>query len=201
MDYLEFRELYHHGIKGQKWGVQNGPPYPLSKERKFFVSGSSKTQDPSSMYYRKHLPKSVTDKIDAEMKSGSRIIVGDAPGVDSMVQDYLAKKGYKKVSVYYTGDKARKNADDGSLNWTQRKVDGEGLEPNSKEWLAKKDKEMQKDADSGLAVVLENGGASATRKNVLALIEQNKDVLVYELRGLEKDRLDDFIDKLSVKEN
>ena len=24
-------ELYHHGIKGQKWGVQNGPPYPLNK--------------------------------------------------------------------------------------------------------------------------------------------------------------------------
>lgn len=25
--------LKHHGIKGQKWGVQNGPPYPLSKEK------------------------------------------------------------------------------------------------------------------------------------------------------------------------
>lgn len=24
-------ELYHHGIKGQKWGVRNGPPYPLEK--------------------------------------------------------------------------------------------------------------------------------------------------------------------------
>lgn len=24
--------LQHHGIKGQKWGVQNGPPYPLSRE-------------------------------------------------------------------------------------------------------------------------------------------------------------------------
>lgn len=23
--------LSHHGIKGQKWGVRNGPPYPLSK--------------------------------------------------------------------------------------------------------------------------------------------------------------------------
>lgn len=22
-------ELYHHGIKGQKWGERNGPPYPL----------------------------------------------------------------------------------------------------------------------------------------------------------------------------
>lgn len=23
-------ELYHHGIEGQKWGEQNGPPYPLN---------------------------------------------------------------------------------------------------------------------------------------------------------------------------
>ena len=23
-------ELYHHGIKGQSWGAQNGPPYPLN---------------------------------------------------------------------------------------------------------------------------------------------------------------------------
>lgn len=31
-------ELYHHGIEGQKWGIRNGPPYPLDgdsrKERK-----------------------------------------------------------------------------------------------------------------------------------------------------------------------
>lgn len=27
-------ELYHYGIKGQKWGVRNGPPYPLKESRK-----------------------------------------------------------------------------------------------------------------------------------------------------------------------
>ena len=27
-------ELYHHGVKGQKWGVRNGPPYPLDASQK-----------------------------------------------------------------------------------------------------------------------------------------------------------------------
>lgn len=33
------KELYHHGIKGQKWGVRNGPPYPLGsgKDPKVFL--------------------------------------------------------------------------------------------------------------------------------------------------------------------
>ena len=25
-----YKELYHHGIKDQKWGKRNGPPYPLA---------------------------------------------------------------------------------------------------------------------------------------------------------------------------
>lgn len=27
-------ELYHHGVKDQRWGVQNGPPYPLDPNKK-----------------------------------------------------------------------------------------------------------------------------------------------------------------------
>lgn len=31
--YSRNAELYHHGIKGQKWGVTNGPPYPLGSDK------------------------------------------------------------------------------------------------------------------------------------------------------------------------
>ena len=48
---LGYNVLAHHGIKGQKWGVRNGPPYPLDKssesgkikkETKGFIISSNK---------------------------------------------------------------------------------------------------------------------------------------------------------------
>lgn len=35
-------ELYHHGIKGQAWGITNGPPYPLNQEKHSKVISKSK---------------------------------------------------------------------------------------------------------------------------------------------------------------
>ena len=32
-------DLVHHGRPGQKWGVQNGPPYPLERQKKFAPDG------------------------------------------------------------------------------------------------------------------------------------------------------------------
>lgn len=35
------KELIHHGVKGQKWGVRNGPPYPIkSISKKVIKKGS-----------------------------------------------------------------------------------------------------------------------------------------------------------------
>lgn len=39
------RYLAHHGIKGQHWGVKNGPPYPLDqKVSKAIKAGKNETR-------------------------------------------------------------------------------------------------------------------------------------------------------------
>lgn len=51
-------DLYHHGILGQKWGVQNGPPYPLrggdyTKAEKEAIYAERKKKK-NSIYNKKH---------------------------------------------------------------------------------------------------------------------------------------------------
>lgn len=180
--------LYHYGVKGQKWGVRNGPPYPVSSSKKsvmknipkdvIFISGSSKTQDKTSPYYRKSLNKKLKSDIDKEIKKNNTIIVGDAPGIDRQVQNYLRKKNYKNVEVYSPGKKARYLA---NKKWKNVKVDAPEYEEMSPEWLSKKDIEMSKKATKGIAVILPNGGAGATRNNIDRLLKDNKDVKIYQI--------------------
>lgn len=46
-------ELYHHGIEGQKWGKQNGPPYPLSRAEHRRVIRSAKAAKKRNLSYDK----------------------------------------------------------------------------------------------------------------------------------------------------
>lgn len=40
-------ELYHHGIEGQRWGVQHGPPYPLSRAENRAIRKKAKAEKKS----------------------------------------------------------------------------------------------------------------------------------------------------------
>ena len=51
-------ELYHHGIKGQKWGVRNGPPYPLGSDQKSSSEKKANNQTPG-----KNVPPTKVERI------------------------------------------------------------------------------------------------------------------------------------------
>ena len=166
----------HYGVKGMKWGVRK--KRPVSNEV-LFVSGSSKTQDKSSPYYRRRLPKFVKQSLKAAIKNRDTIIVGDAPGIDRQTQDYLKKKRYSNVEVYGPGTKVRYSA---NKAWKTHPINDPDHEPMSPEWLAKKDIAMTNRATKGLAVILDEG-SKATRKNIERMHAQKKGgkTAIYEL--------------------
>ena len=160
-----------------------------------FVSGSSKTQDKSSPYYHKKLTRNIRKELNAEMKSGNKIIVGDAPGIDRQVQDYLKKKKYKNVEVYSPGKQSRYLAD---KQWKNHLIDDPKHKPMSPEWLAKKDKAMAKVADKGIAVILDEG-SGATRNNIKRLQDKNKEVSVYQINPNNKTALGKLLNSKVMK--
>ena len=70
-------ELYHHGIKGQTWGVRNGPPYPLvtGAKSKKELQADEKSQS------KKHKPRSFSggsDKKDIDQETLEKLRRHDA---------------------------------------------------------------------------------------------------------------------------
>ncbi len=178
--------LSHHGVKGQKWGLrryqnEDGSLTDEGKQRygnSVFISGTTKTSE-DGLYKRDKLPDKISKEIDKYITEGRKILVGDAPGIDSQVQDYLSGKNYKNVEVFVSGDEVRKMAGE-KLDWTVNNIDGENFEKYSKEWRAVKDKAMNSVASEGLAVVIKNG-SGATRNNISRFIDAGKKVSVYQL--------------------
>jgi len=130
---------------------------------KIFISGSISI---------KQLPPLALEKINSIIEKNYRIIIGDAKGVDFLVQEYLLKNKYNDVTVYFTGDKIRNNAGDWETN--QIIVDTEKIK--GRQLYTVKDKAMANDADYGLMIW--DGKSKGTLGNINEMKRLNKQFYV-----------------------
>jgi hypothetical protein len=129
---------------------------------KIFISGSISI---------KKLDIDVLQRIDSIIAKNYTVLVGDAKGVDSLVQDYLYSKEYRNVIVYSTGN-PRHNL----FNWNNKKVYSNNYQ-NTRKFYTIKDIELTKDCDYGFAIW--DGKSKGTLNNINRLKEFNKKVLIY----------------------
>lgn len=127
----------------------------------------------------KNLNNDITQKIDEILNSQHEILIGDAEGVDSLVQKYLSDKNYTaNVTIYHIYDKPRNKKND---NFKTRKINYDDL-PNNKnnqerKKQAFKDKKMIKDCDCCYCVW--DGKSKGSYENIKESLEQKKEIQVY----------------------
>ncbi|WP_461256276.1 hypothetical protein [Treponema sp. R80B11-R83G3] len=114
------------------------------------------------------LPSLALEKINAIIDKNYRILIGDAKGVDLLVQEYLLKKKYNNVIVYFTGENIRNNVG----NWETNKIISGTENKKGRELYTIKDKAMANDADYGLMIW--DGKSKGTLGNINEMKKQNK---------------------------
>lgn len=128
-----------------------------------FVSGSIKI---------KKLDPKVTERLKNIISSNLRVIIGDADGVDSSIQEFLKSNGVRSVVVYCSGDIPRNNIG----HWDTKKV-STTCKPGTRQYFTAKDKAMAADCDYGFMIW--DASSTGTLSNAIELVEKNKAGLVY----------------------
>jgi hypothetical protein len=121
----------------------------------------------------KTIPRSVEDSINRIIEQNIQIKVGDADGIDTMVQNYCKRKSYINVTVYSIYSSPRYRVP--SFNKKYIVVDTD----------LKKERERQKEKDSAMtlesdfSLVVWDGKSKGSYQNILRAIKNNKKVKVY----------------------
>ncbi|MBC2695390.1 MAG: hypothetical protein HF982_08975 [Desulfobacteraceae bacterium] len=131
--------------------------------KKIFISGSMGI---------KRIDKKVKERIDNIITSNFPILLGDASGVDTSIQELIKSKEYKEVTVYCSGNHVRNNIG----RWKVRKIMTDYKE-NTRHFFTAKDIQMAKECDYGLMVW--DSKSTGTLSNVYELLSQGKKSLVF----------------------
>lgn len=100
-------ELYHHGIRGQSWGVQNGPPYPLSKAEHRAVIRQQKREAKAERKANKANFKNATRELE---------MVGYKAYMTKQMADGAARKSARSNAKSYKGEKYSAKASERASN-------------------------------------------------------------------------------------
>ena len=117
--------LIHHGIKGQQWGIQNGPPYPLNtKTHRKVINKAKETvqkvkEDADN--YRKSFNKQKAIKMGAIAAGAALAAVGGYYLYKSGTLDSLVKYGKNFVRDVQLNDAIPNEKPFGATDFSQRK--------------------------------------------------------------------------------
>lgn len=106
------------------------------------------------------------------VKSEFDIVLGDADGADTSIQQALYELGAEKVTVYCTGSRPRNNIG----SWIVQKITTDA-EPGTRKFFTAKDLEMASVADFGLMVW--DTKSTGTLSNVLELLRLGHKSVVF----------------------
>ena len=131
---------------------------------KVFISGSISI---------KKLPACVEESINKIMDAKLEILIGDADGIDTMVQNYCKKLNYEAVTVYSIYKTPRYKAQGFNNKYIVTQSDSK----KERELQQEKDKAMT--LDSEYSFVIWDGKSKGSYHNVLRAIDNNKKIKLY----------------------
>jgi PDZ domain-containing secreted protein len=120
----------------------------------------------------KALDTEVTCLLDSIMADGQTVLIGDAFGVDKLVQQYLFERNYQFVTVYFSGAKVRNNIG----GWQTKQISNDN-NLTGKSMYQLKDVAMAQDADCGLMIW--DGKSQGTKFNIENMTKLGKEISVF----------------------
>lgn len=118
------------------------------------------------------LHEKVADRINKIVSSDFNVVVGDADGADTSIQECLQQSRAGKVTVYCTGDSPRNNV----AEWPVHRVVSKA-KAGTRAYFTAKDLEMARNSDYGLMVW--DCKSTGTLSNVIELLREKKKSVVF----------------------
>ena len=133
--------------------------------KKVFISGSISI---------KKLNSEIIESLENIISKNYKVLIGDAPGTDTLIQDFFSKSNYTNVEVYSIFSFPRYKA---NINFLSKYINVSSEIKNERERQTYKDEAMSNDSD--FSFVIWDGKSKGSFANILRAIDSDKFAKVY----------------------